>query len=94
MAKLKITKNYRPSYTLREIFEGEYDVLVADGFTGNIVVKMCEGTGKFTKKCLGDVFRRNILSKIAYLLAKSSVDKLRHDTDHSIYGGAPFLCIG
>ncbi len=77
----------------REIFDGEYDVLVADGFTGNIVVKMCEGTGKFTKKCLGDVFKRNILSKLAYLLAKSSVDTLRHDTDHSIYGGAPFLGI-
>lgn len=54
---------------------------------------MCEGTGKFTKKCLNDVFRRSILSKIAYLLAKGSVDTLRHDTDHSIYGGAPFLGI-
>ena len=77
----------------REIFDGEYDVLIADGFTGNIVVKMCEGTGRFTKKCLNDVFRRNILSKLAYLLAKGSVDTLRHDTDHSIYGGAPFLGI-
>ena len=77
----------------REIFDGENDVLIADGFTGNVVVKMCEGTGRFTKKCLNDVFRRNILSKLAYLLAKSSVDTLRHDTDHSIYGGAPFLGI-
>ncbi len=77
----------------REIFDGENDVLIADGFTGNVVVKMCEGTGKFTKKCLNDVFRRNILSKLAYLLAKGSVDTLRHDTDHSIYGGAPFLGI-
>ena len=77
----------------REIFDGEYDVLIADGFTGNIVVKMCEGAGKFTKKCLKDVFYRNILSKIAYLFAKKSVDTLKHDTDHSIYGGAPFLGI-
>ena len=77
----------------REIFDGEYDVLIADGFTGNVVVKMCEGAGKFTKKCLKDVFYRNIFSKIAYLFAKKSVDTLRHDTDHSIYGGAPFLGI-
>ena len=77
----------------REIFDGENDILSADGFTGIIVVKMCEGAGKFTKKCLNDVFRRNVLSKVAYLFAKRSVDKLRHDTDHSIYGGAPFLGI-
>lgn len=77
----------------REIFDGENDVLIADGFTGNIAVKMCEGAGKFVKKCLSDVFYRNIFSKIAYLFAKGSVDKLRHDTDHSIYGGAPFLGI-
>lgn len=77
----------------REIFDGENDVLIADGFTGNIAVKMCEGAGKFVKKCLSDVFYRNIFSKIAYLFAKGSVNKLRHDTDHSIYGGAPFLGI-
>ena len=77
----------------REIFDGENDVIIADGFTGNIVVKMCEGAGKFTKKCLKDVFYRNILSKIAYLFAKGSVNKLRHEMDHSIYGGAPFLGI-
>lgn len=85
--------NFAGNIEGREIFDGEFDVLIADGFTGNIVVKMCEGTGKFTKKCLNDVFRRNILSKIAYLLAKGSVDTLRHDTDHSVYGGAPFLGI-
>lgn len=77
----------------REVFDGENDVIIADGFTGNIVVKMCEGAGKFTKKCLKDVFYRNILSKIAYLFAKGSVNKLRHEMDHSIYGGAPFLGI-
>ncbi len=77
----------------REIPQGVVDVLVADGFTGNVVLKMCEGAGILVKSCLNKLFKRNFMSKIAYIFAKGSIKKLRKEMDYSIYGGAPFLGI-
>ena len=85
--------NFRGNIEGREIFKGPVDVLVCDGFTGNIVLKMVEGGGKFVKTCLKKIFYRNIFSKIAYLFARSSVKALQREMDYSIYGGAPFLGI-
>lgn len=77
----------------REIPEGNADVLVADGFTGNIVLKMCEGLGIFVKSTLKKLFYRNTLSKVGALFVKGSLDKLKKEMDYSEYGGAPFLGI-
>lgn len=77
----------------REIPEGKADVMVADGFTGNIVLKMCEGTGLFVKSTLKKLFYRNLPSKLGALLVKGSLDRLKKDMDYSEYGGAPFLGI-
>lgn len=77
----------------REIPEGNADVLVADGFTGNIVLKMCEGLGIFVKSTLKKLFYHNTLSKIGAVFVKGSLDKLKKDMDYSEYGGAPFLGI-
>ena len=77
----------------REIPEGNADVLVADGFTGNIVLKMCEGLGIFVKSTLKKLFYRNALSKVGALFVKGSLDKLKKEMDYSEYGGAPFLGI-
>lgn len=77
----------------REIPEGNADVLVADGFTGNIVLKMCEGLGIFVKSTLKKLFYHNALSKVGALFVKGSLDKLKKDMDYSEYGGAPFLGI-
>ena len=85
--------NFTGNVEGREIFKGPCDVLVCDGFTGNIVLKMVEGGGKFVKTCLKKIFYRNIFSKLAYVLARSSVKALQREMDYSIYGGAPFLGI-
>lgn len=85
--------NFKGNVEGREIFKGPCDVLVCDGFTGNIVLKMVEGGGKFVKTCLKKIFYRNIFSKLAYVFAKSSVKALQREMDYSIYGGAPFLGI-
>lgn len=77
----------------REIFEGKMDVLVTDGFTGNIVLKMCEGAGKFVKYLLNRVFRKNIITKISYLLVNKDISRIKKEMDYSEYGGAPFLGI-
>lgn len=75
----------------RDVPSGKVDVMIADGFTGNVVLKMCEGAGLLVKSSLETLFYRNIMSKIAYLFAKGSIKQLRRDMDYSIYGGAPFL---
>lgn len=77
----------------RELFYGENDVLVCDGFTGNIVLKMFEGAGKFVKSILNTVFRRSLITKISYLLVKKDINRLKKEMDYSEYGGAPFLGI-
>ncbi len=77
----------------REIFDGEMDVLVTDGFTGNIVLKMCEGAGKFVKGLLNRVFRKNLKTKLSYLLVNKDIGKIKKEMDYSNYGGAPFLGI-
>lgn len=77
----------------RDIPEGKADVLIADGFTGNVVLKMCEGAGLLVKSCLKRLFYRNLSSKIAYLFASGSIKALSREMDYSVYGGAPFLGI-
>ncbi len=75
----------------RDILSGGVDVIVSDGFTGNIALKMCEGAGLLVKSSLERLFKRNLLSKIGYIFTSSSIKKLRKEMDYSIYGGAPFL---
>lgn len=67
------------------------DVLITDGFTGNILLKYSEGFGKFFLKKLKGLFAQNIKTKMSYLLAKSSLMKLKDDFNTSKYGGALFL---
>jgi hypothetical protein len=58
-----------------DIFSGEVDVVVTDGFTGNIFLKTLEGSMKMAKNILTKSFRSNISSMIGYSFAKSSVGK-------------------
>ncbi len=77
----------------REIPEGKVDVMVADGFTGNIVLKLCEGAGLFVKSVLKQLFYKNAVSKFSALLVKSGLKKLKKDMSYDEFGGAPFLGI-
>lgn len=77
----------------REIPEGRVDVMVTDGFTGNIVLKLCEGAGIFVKTTLKDVFFSNKRAKIAALLCKKNLRRLAKAMSYDEYGGAPFLGI-
>lgn len=69
------------------------DVLLTDGFTGNIVLKYTEGMGKFMLKTLKDLFMQNTVTKMAALTMKSQVKVLKKQFDASTYGGAPLLGI-
>lgn len=69
------------------------DVLVADGFTGNIFLKTVEGMGKFLLKTLKDVLYTNVATQVSALTMKSKVKELKQKFDASEHGGAPILGI-
>lgn len=72
---------------------GACDVLVCDGFTGNIVLKLTEGFGQFMKKELNGIFKANVGSLAASLMVLPQIKKLKNTMDYHRYGGAPFLGI-
>ena len=67
------------------------DVLVADGFTGNVILKLSEGMGKLMLRTMKDLFYSNALTKISAGLMKPKLDELKHRFDASEHGGAPIL---
>lgn len=67
------------------------DVLITDGFTGNITLKLIEGMGKFMFSKLKDIFTANLASKLSYLAVKKQLKGLKNSFDASEYGGAPLL---
>lgn len=75
----------------REIPFGPCDVLVTDGFTGNITLKLVEGMAKFMFKTLKNMYSKNALTKMSYLAMKDQLRQIKKDFDASEYGGAPLL---
>lgn len=75
----------------RDIFEGELDAVVTDGFTGNVVLKTVEGLGKFIKKSLTENLNKNILTKISAIPTLPAIKKFAKTMDYKEYGGALFL---
>lgn len=93
-AILKANKsiNFVGNIESREIPNSPCDVLVTDGFTGNIAIKLVEGMGKFFSKKLTGIFKANLRTKLSYLFTfKKGVSKFKKEFDASEYGGAPLL---
>jgi glycerol-3-phosphate acyltransferase PlsX len=74
-----------------DIMAGTVDVVVSDGFSGNIALKAAEGTVKLYKQILRDAFSSSLLSKIGYFLAQSALTKVKMRTDPRRYNGAVFV---
>jgi glycerol-3-phosphate acyltransferase PlsX len=77
-----------------DIAAGTVDVIVTDGFTGNIAVKTAEGTAKFYSEALRSALRHSLLGRIGYLFARGALRKLRLRLDPRRYNGAVFLGLG
>lgn len=75
----------------RDICDGEVDVVVCDGFTGNVTLKTMEGVAGFIVRVLKDAFRQSLMSRLGYLLSRKSLLKAYNRLDHAEYGGAPLL---
>ena len=67
------------------------DVVVCDGFTGNILLKTIEGMGLFMKSKLKSIFYANRVTKVAGALTRRQISDLKKQIDHREHGGAPFL---
>lgn len=74
-----------------KIMDGDVDVVVTDGFTGNILLKTSEGVGKFIFHIIKESIMENFISKIAALILKKNFKKVKEKVDASEYGGAIFL---
>ena len=67
------------------------DVLVTDGFSGNIVLKLFEGAGRYLQESLMKIYSQNVITKLSYLSVKESLSNFSKMFDSSVYGGAPLL---
>ncbi len=74
-----------------QIMNAPCDVLVADGFTGNVTLKLIEGMGKFMMSTLKGMFTKNTVTKMTFLVMKDQLRSLKNQFDASEYGGAPLL---
>ena len=77
----------------KDIPFGKADVIVTDGFTGNVVLKLTEGFGKFMIEQMKELFMQNPMTKASALMLKSSLKSFKKKFDASEYGGAPLLGI-
>ncbi|MFL6264388.1 MAG: phosphate acyltransferase PlsX [Thermoanaerobaculia bacterium] len=73
------------------LFDGSVDVLVCDGFVGNVVLKSAEGLAEFILRMLREEISASPRGKLGYQLAKPAFDRFRERTDYSEYGAAPLL---
>ena len=77
----------------REALSGACDVLVCDGFTGNVMLKTIEGAAGFLMRELKDILYANLPSKLAALMLKPGLQRLKKMLDYKEVGGAPMLGI-
>ncbi len=83
--------NFIGNVEARDLPVGVCDAAIADGFTGNVALKLYEGVAMNLMSMLKGVFKSNFKTKMAYLLSKSKLRELKKFMDYSDVGGAPLL---
>jgi phosphate acyltransferase len=75
----------------RDVFDGAADVVVCDGFVGNVILKFSESIYGFLSHLVRDEIRRGLLAKAGALLMTPAFKSIRSELDYAEYGGAPLL---
>ena len=75
----------------RDIYSGKVDVIVADGFVGNVALKTSEGVANLVRATLKETLAATITRQVGYLLSRSAFSDFKKRIDHTEYGGAPLL---
>lgn len=91
LSDLKFPGRYYGFVEGDDIGKGTVDVIVTDGFTGNIALKTAEGIGKMSSHYIREAFTSSIWAKIGYLLASRAMARIRAKLDPRLYNGGLFL---
>ena len=83
--------NFVGNMEARDIMSGKYDVVVADGFAGNVLLKSTEGALKLMLGEIKKAVTNSVFSKIGALFMKKSFKEMKKKFDFDVYGGSPFL---
>lgn len=75
----------------RDIFQGDVDVIVCDGFVGNVCLKVSEGLGEAIIAMLRNEISKSFAAKLGYWLARKAFTEFKKRVDYAEYGGAPLL---
>jgi phosphate acyltransferase len=75
----------------RDLYNGKVDVIVADGFVGNVALKTSEGVANLVRATLKESLKATITRQVGYLLSRSAFADFKKRLDHTEYGGAPLL---
>jgi glycerol-3-phosphate acyltransferase PlsX len=75
----------------RDLFNGQVDVIVADGFVGNVALKISEGVATLVRTTLKESLKATITSQVGAMLSRSAFADFKKRIDHTEYGGAPLL---
>jgi glycerol-3-phosphate acyltransferase PlsX len=89
----KSTLNFIGNVEGRDVFQGDVDVIVCDGFVGNVCLKVSEGLAEAAMQMLRDEIVKSFLAKIGYLMARHAFKAFKKRVDYAEYGGAPLLGI-
>ena len=85
------TLNYIGYVEGKEVFKGDVDIVVCDGFVGNILLKVSEGISETIISALKSEIQKSISSQVGFMLAKKSFNDFKKWFDYSQYGGSPLL---
>lgn len=86
-------KGFKGNIEGRDALQSDVDVLVTGGFAGNVFLKTNEGMAKIMSSLIKDAFKRNIFSKIGYLLSSKGFKEMKARMDYKSFGGAMLLGI-
>jgi glycerol-3-phosphate acyltransferase PlsX len=75
----------------RDVFNGKVDVIVTDGFTGNVILKVSEALAEMVEKLLREEIKKTLQASVGFLLSRSAFRSFKSRIDYSEYGGAPLL---
>src|SRR5580704_3543660 len=87
----KLPLNFVGNVEGRDLYGGQVDVIVADGFVGNVALKTSEGVANLVRAILKESLKETITRQVGYLLSRSAFADFKKRLDHTEYGGAPLL---
>jgi len=86
--------NFTGNVEGREVFSGAADIIVCDGFTGNIALKISESAAEFFTVLLKEELEKGLVGKLGALLTRGAFRRFKKRVDYTEYGGAPLLGVG